>query len=184
MATAVITYLAAVSAASLLAQADAQAAEAAKRRASYEAAEAAFRRDRLHTTDDEIRRMQTHGTCGTIGMHGLLSAYRYWQDAQRHAGQMRELAAVTKPTPARVRIAVVDSFDIKDALKGQGYRFDRDGYWVDFLGLHVKAAWVKTLRADAADDLGAALRQLAELGVSLRQDDALNELVSNLQYPR
>lgn len=184
MAVAILTYLEAVSVASLLAQADAQAAEAAKRRAAYDSAEAAYRRDRPHITDDEIRRMQTHGTCGALGMHSLLSAYRYWQEADRQARHLRELAAVTKPAPARVRIAVTDAFAVKDALKAAGYRFDREGHWVDFLGLRVQSAWVKTLAADDSQGLATALRHLSELGTSLRADDAINALVRNLQHPQ
>ena len=184
MATAILTYLEAVSAAGLLAQADVQVAEAAKRRAAYDKAEAAYRRDRSHVTDDEIRRMQTHGTCGTLGMHSLLSAYKYWQDAERQARQLRELAAVTKPASARVRIAVTDAFAVKDALKAAGYRFDREGHWVDFLGLRVQSAWVKTLAADDGQELATALRHLSELGIALRPDVAINAMVRNLQYPQ
>jgi hypothetical protein len=96
------------------------------------------------------------------------------QRAESSARQAADSAKHRKARKATVNIAVVDSYDIKDALKSRGYRFNRDGYWVDFLGMHTKAAWVREVAPVSAEAEIAALR---DLGATVEADSAINQML-------
>lgn len=86
-----------------------------------------------------------------------------------------DLAKHQTPKPARLKIAVINSYDIKDTLKASGYKFSPDGYWVDFIGAKVKAAWVKSVLLDKAAD---EIEKLTAIGVTIKTDNQLNVILN------
>ena len=84
------------------------------------------------------------------------------QDALRRAREIQ-------PQPARIVIDCLDSYAHKDILKGRGYRFLRDGFWADFLGMRTLSTWRLMLPADNPEKLGEEMQALRPLGtVELR----------------
>ncbi len=71
-------------------------------------------------------------------------AWRYMSEAERKLNRIKR-EAPAPGTPDKIRIEVVDSFDIKDTLKARGYTFERDTHYTS------KPAWVMvTAEQDAA----------------------------------
>ncbi len=66
----------------------------------------------------------------------------------------------------------------KEALKARGYRFDRDGYWRDIVGLHTSPAWCKSLPQDILAD---ELQALTRAGATVVKNDALLSLSEALR---
>lgn len=181
--TAICTYLPAVTLAGLAEAVSARETEATKRRKYYDAKVSEYQADRPHCTDDLIRLMEQRGQCGIEGMYSLLSSYKHWQDADRMLQHAREMLRRTRPTPAKIKIAVIDSFAVKDQLKGSGYRFERDGHWIDPFGLRVKAAWVKVIDAeDLTIDLQAHFAHLEYCGVTVQMDSDVNAVATRVKH--
>ena len=112
--------------------------------------------------------------CSGGGWDSVKTQWIRVQRAESSARQAADSAKHRKPRKATVKIAVVDSYDIKDELKSRGYRFSRDGYRVDFLGMQIKAAWVREVAPGEAETEVAALR---ELGATVEADSAINQIL-------
>lgn len=86
-----------------------------------------------------------------------------WRDLQVAKSKARtavDIASHIKPRKACVRIDVVDCYDIKDKLKLWSYRFEKEGHWMDFVGLRTKPAWVKVVGVGQVEAEITALRAL------------------------
>jgi hypothetical protein len=130
--------------------------------------------------DAEIAAMERRGHCGRPGLHSLYVQYLQVRKAVAAVDMARRQAATVKPMPAEVRVAVIDAYAVKDALKIAGYRYARDGHWVDWLGMRVKAAWVKVLPADLGI-VRAEVAALRDIGVTCEEDDAVNNACANVR---
>lgn len=140
MATAIITLIAAVDVAAYRAAAHTAAGKARDALVVYQQ-----QCERLKTqhpgrcTDDTIRQIER----GWQGWLPAVSHHADWLHYQRAVNAAKSadfLASRASPSPAKIRIAVVQSYDIRGALKDLGYGFDPDGHWRDVFGLKVSAA--------------------------------------------
>lgn len=181
MPAAIITHIAAVDPAANNARAAAQAEKA-------KAAADVYRQqcDRLkarhpdYCTDAVIRQIEGgwHGWLPGVSHH---ADYRHYKDAVRAAESAAQIAARAVASPAKIRIAVIQSFDVKDMLKALGYRFDKEGYWNDFAGLKVTAAWVKDIPSENHAAMQSEIQHLSDMGVDIRMDADLNHIVAGLR---
>lgn len=112
--------------------------------------------------------------CSGSGWDRVKTLWVRVQRAESSARRSADSAKHRKPRKATVKIAVVDGYALKDALKSRGYRFDRDGYWVDFLGMKTQAAWVREVAPGSAEAEIAALRGL---GATVEADSAINQML-------
>lgn len=174
MPKAIFTLINAVTADQIARDLDAATALLDKAVNFYQARLADFRARTPNCDDECVRLLETHGATPIQGMYSLLSDFRATKDARIAV----ELAKQAKPRAASVKIAVTESYDIKDQLKARGYRFDSDGYWVDFAGLNVKAAWCKTI---TPDEINMTAAELQAIGCDLLVDTALNTAVANIK---
>jgi len=127
-------------------------------------------------TDEWIMLMETRGWLGNSALHSL---HGPWKEARRAAQALKSFESSTpKPTQPSARVAVLNGFAIKEALKARGYRFDRDGYWRDIVGLHTSPAWCKSLPQDILAD---ELQALTRAGATVVKNDALLSLSEALR---
>lgn len=174
MSKAIFTVIHAVTAEQIAADVAAAQAKLDKAVSLYQSRLADYRARTPNCDDECVRLMETRGSTPISSMYSVLNDYNATKDARRSV----EIAKQVKPRAASINVAVIDSFDIKDQLKAKGYRFNRDGYLVDFVGLNVKAAWCKTIRPDAID---ATVAELQALGCELIMDSAINGAVANIK---
>lgn len=174
MSKAIFTITHAVTAEQIAANVDAAQTKLDKAVSFYQARLADYRARTPNCDDECVRLMETRGSTPIHSMYSLLNDFNTTKDARRRV----EFAKQVKPRSASINIAVIDSFDIKDQLKTKGYRFNRDGYWVDFAGINVKAAWCKSIKPDAID---STVAELQALGCELVMDSAINSAVANIK---
>jgi hypothetical protein len=115
---------------------------------------------------------------GEFDARGILRARADDRSAALQLRDAKTRASRMRPSPAAVRIAVVDSYEIKDSLRTAGYRFDRDGYWCDPVGAHTKAAWYKEISPDLAD---TEIARLESIGCAIELDSEINALVVGIR---
>lgn len=86
----------------------------------------------------------------------------------------------------RVRIAVINSYAVREQLKARGYRYETDAHWRDALGLKTVPGWVKEVETtDVLEDEDRALRALgAEIRVRNEAGAILMSLALAAEYSR
>lgn len=83
----------------------------------------------------------------------LWDAYHHLLELRKHRYELEQIEkeAPAPDTPDRFEIAVIDSYDMKDALKARGYKFTRDARHA------TKPAWVIAVDTQAAKEEAAWL---------------------------
>lgn len=116
----------------------------------------------------DVKTIEQGHTMGSNRLYSLRLAYLSWQRAEQTLKLAHWQAARTKATPAKVRVAVINSYPIRDTLRADGYKFGQDGHWHDPVGAKTSPAWVKQWAAEDRAGVDAALAKLQSLGVACR----------------
>ena len=89
------------------------------------------------------------------------------------------VASVDHGEPGYYRIAVADSYTIKDALKARGYSYSTDGYIPadDLIGMRARPAWIVSVPYLQAHD---EIEVLRAMGVEIEKHSALSSVLRTL----
>lgn len=122
-----------------------------------------------HVTDDVRKDGESGRLCSGGGWDWVKNAYREYQRAEQQVRAVEDIQRNTQCHGERIRIAVTDSYSIKDDLKAHGYRFSSAGHWLDMLGMRTAPAWVRTMPLEHGEG-EAELTRLHQMGVTLSGD--------------
>jgi hypothetical protein len=83
-----------------------------------------------------------------------------------------------KTSPPTLHIAVIGSYEAREALDKRGYSFDRNAHWWDMVGLRTSAGWwiEIDLSVSTPDRIVAEVEWLRGLGCEFAQRDWLDSL--------
>lgn len=118
-----------------------------------------------------------------VGWSALRDVEPLRRDLAKCAETIRreEQLAAPPATADKIKIAAVDSYDQRDALKARGYRFDREAHWLDPAGaVKPLAGWTLTLPVSATDRLAEEIAWLRQHG-TIEANTILNRLSETIR---
>jgi hypothetical protein len=178
--TAICTYLAPITSDGLKADVIEVESKLLRARECYREKRAEYRKRVPSCTDTEIEVFERGGR-GREDMSELRAVLGQLSILERHLENVRQVAKLLRPTPAKLRVMVVEAGDLASDLRERGYRFERDGYWSDPFGVHARSAFCKRVLADDVS-LGLLAVELVVLGIEIQMDGQLSEAVASVKY--